>query len=101
MIFPALLALVEFPTIWPFVFVVVGLGGAHMIIGNVIGPRFVGHTLNLSPLTVILALAIWGTVWGVAGMFLCMPLTVILMIIFGQFQTTKPIAIALSAEGDV
>jgi len=101
MVFPALLALVQFPTFWPFFIVIAGLGSAHMIIGNVIEPHFIGHTLNLSPLAVIFALAIWGAIWGVAGMFLCIPLTVILMIIFAQFAPTKPIAIALSAEGEV
>jgi AI-2 transport protein TqsA len=100
-VFPALLALVEFPTLWPFAVVVIGLGCAHMIIGNVIEPRFIGHSLNLSPLAVILSLSVWGAIWGMSGMFLCVPLTVILMIIFGQFQATKPIAVALSAEGEV
>jgi predicted PurR-regulated permease PerM len=101
MVFPALLALVQFPTLWPFFIVIAGLGSAHMIIGNVIEPHFIGRTLNLSPLAVIFALAIWGAIWGVAGMFLCIPLTVILMIIFAQFARTKPIAIVLSAEGEV
>ncbi len=101
MVFPALLALVQFPTFWPFFIVIAGLGSAHMIIGNVIAPHFIGHTLNLSPLAVIFALAIWGSIWGVAGMFLCIPLTVILMIILAQFAPTTPIAIALSAEGEV
>jgi AI-2 transport protein TqsA len=100
-VFPALLALAEFPTLWPFAIVVVGLGCAHLIIGNVIEPRFIGHTLNLSPLAVIISLSIWGAIWGVPGMFLCVPLTVILMIIFSQFEVTKPIAVALSAEGEV
>lgn len=100
-LFPAALALVQFPTLTPFLIVVAGVGLAHMIIGNVVEPKYVGSSVNLSPLVVILALSIWGFIWGVAGMFLCVPITVIGMIIFSEFQSTQPIAIALSENGEI
>lgn len=100
-IFPAVLALVQFPTLTPFLIVVAGVGLAHMIIGNIVEPRFVGSSVNLSPLVVILALSIWGFIWGVAGMFLCIPITVIGMIVFSEFRSTQPIAIALSESGEI
>lgn len=100
-IFPAALALVQFPTLTPFLIVVAGVGIAHMVIGNIVEPRFVGSSVNLSPLVVILALSIWGFIWGVAGMFLCVPITVIGMIIFSEFRSTQPIAIALSENGEI
>ena len=68
-VFPAVLALVQFPTFGPFMIVVAGVATAHLIIGNVVEPRFVGSSVNLSPLVVILALAIWGLIWGIPGMF--------------------------------
>ena len=100
-VFPAALALVQFPTLTPFIIVVAGVGLAHLVIGNIVEPRFVGSSVNLSPLVVILALSIWGFIWGVAGMFLCVPITVIGMIIFSEFRSTRPIAIALSENGDI
>ena len=100
-VFPALLALVQFPSIGPFLIIAVGLSSAQMIIGNVLEPRLMGHSLNMSPLVVILSLAVWGSIWGVAGMFLCVPITVIMMIVFAQFPQTRPIAIALSSDGKV
>ena len=99
--FPAALALVQFPTLVPFLIVVAGVGIAHLVIGNIVEPRFVGSSVNLSPLVVILALSIWGFIWGVAGMFLCVPITVIGMIVFSEFRSTQPIAIALSENGDI
>lgn len=100
-VFPAALALVQFPTLTPFLIVVAGVGAAHLIIGNIVEPRFVGSSVNLSPLVVILALSIWGFIWGVAGMFLCVPITVIGMIIFSEFRSTRSIAIALSERGEI
>lgn len=98
---PALLALLQFPTFGPFFVVVAGVAAAHIVIGNIVEPRFVGTSVNLSPLVVILALALWGFIWGVPGMFLCVPLTVIAMIVFSQFGPTRPVAIALSENGKI
>ena len=42
---------------------------------------------------------IWGGVWGITGMLLCVPITVILMIVCAHFESTRPLAILLSASG--
>jgi predicted PurR-regulated permease PerM len=100
-VFPSILALVQFPTVGPFVAVVVLLAVTQFTIGNVIEPKLMGGKLNLSPLVVILSLVLWGKLWGVPGMFLCVPLTVIAMLVMGNFECTRPLAILLSADGEV
>lgn len=60
-----------------------------------------GNSLNISPLVAIIALALWGTLWGITGMFLSVPITVIMIIIFSQFAKTRPIAILLSEKGKI
>ncbi|CAN0496833.1 unnamed protein product, partial [Scytosiphon promiscuus] len=57
-------------------------------------------SLNLSALVVLLSLAIWGAIWGIPGMFLSAPLTVLMMIFFAQSSSTRWIAILLSADGN-
>lgn len=69
-------------------------------IGNFVQPRIMGDTLNLSALVVLLSLAIWGAIWGIPGMFLSAPLTVLMMILFAQSPSTRWIAILLSANGE-
>lgn len=100
-VFPTLLALVQFETLGPFLFVLAAIGATQFLIGNVLQPRLMGSRLNISPLVVIVSLLAWGAIWGVAGMFLCMPITVILMIVFSYFPKTRPIAILLSADGNI
>lgn len=100
-IFPSLLALVQFQTIGPFLIISCALSATQFIVGNLIEPRLMGRQLNLSPLVIILSLAFWGTIWGVVGMILCIPIAVIIMIICGHFQQTRPIAIILSADGQI
>lgn len=74
---------------------------AEQIMSNVIEPRIVGRTLNLSPLVILFTLGVWGSMWGFAGLLLSVPMTVTLMIVLTQFQSTRPIAIMLSADGRI
>ena len=83
-------------TCGPFVTLLVSLGTVQALIGNVLEPRLMGSSLNLSPLVVILALSLWGQMWGVTGMFLSVPITVISMIVLANFPQTRAIAVAMS-----
>lgn len=99
--FPAIMALLQFDTMGPFLIVLLGVGTVQLLMGNLLEPRMMGNSLNISSLVVILSLSLWGALWGVAGMVLCVPITVIAMIIFAQFERTRPVAILLSANGMV
>lgn len=92
-------ALVQFPTLGPVVAVFAGVGVWQFVIGNFIQPRMTGESLNLSAVVVLLALAIFGLMWGIVGAFLAAPLTVMLMIVLAQFPSTRWIAVLLSADG--
>ena len=98
-IFPALLALVQFDTLGPFFVVTVGLGLAQFLIGSVFEPAVTGRTLNLSPFMVILSLTFWGALWGVPGMFLSVPLMVVTAIVCSHFAGLRWISVLLSSDG--
>ncbi|GAM96744.1 hypothetical protein U91I_00364 [alpha proteobacterium U9-1i] len=98
-VLPTLFALVQFPTIGPVIGVAASVGVWQFVIGNFLAPRMTGDSLNLSAVVVLLALAIWSTIWGIAGAFLAAPLTVMLMIVLAQFPSTRWIAILLSNDG--
>ncbi|MEO0397953.1 MAG: AI-2E family transporter [Pseudomonadota bacterium] len=100
---PVLLALVQ-PDGGGFRLAALTLGllvGAEQTMSSVIEPRLMGRSLNLSPLIILLSLAVWGTVWGFAGALLAVPMTVTVMIILTQFEATRPIAIMMSDNGDI
>jgi predicted PurR-regulated permease PerM len=58
------------------------------IIGNIIEPKIFGDRLGLNPLVILLSLLLWGYIWGIIGMFLSVPLTAIIKIIFSN-STSK------------
>jgi predicted PurR-regulated permease PerM len=68
------------------------------VVDNYLEPGLTGQKLGLSPLIVLLALAFWGRLWGVVGMILAVPLTVIGKIILENIRETKSLATLISNE---
>ncbi len=98
-IFPAMIALVQFETVGPFLIIVLGCGTLQFLIGNFLDPAMLGRSLNMSTFLVILALMFWTTVWGLIGAFLSVPLTVCILIVFSHIPALRPIAILMSLDG--
>lgn len=100
-LFPTLLTLVQFDDLLVTLSVGAILTSLQFAIGNLLEPRLMGHSLNLSPFVIIVSLALWGSIWGIAGLFLCVPLTMIVAIVCAQLPATRPVAVLLSADGRV
>jgi len=97
---PPLFALVQFESYWPALILLVGLQAVLFLVGNVIQPRMQGDNQNIDPVVVLLALALWGKMWGVPGMFLSTPLAVMAMAILAEFKGSRWMAVLLSGDGE-
>jgi len=75
--------------------VALGYIAINLLMGNVLEPRYMGSGLGLSPLVVFLSLMVWGWMFGPAGMFLSIPLTMIAKIALEQNPSTRWVAIML------
>ena len=100
-IFPAAYSLLQFGEFSPALLVLFIVGIIQLIVGNIIEPRVMGSSMNISPLVTILALTFWGMIWGITGMILSIPIMVVLVIICSQFESTKSVAILLSEKGEI
>ena len=98
-IFPAMIALAQSDGYTLFLLVLAGIGFVQICIGNILEPRLMGNSFNLSPIVILLNLGLWQYIWGIPGMFLCVPFLIILTIILSHFPRTRPIAIILSSDG--
>ena len=87
--FPVLIAFLRYGFCLRLVFITAGL----MVMGFVMG-----KSLNLSPIIIVLSLIFWGWLWGVVGMFLAVPVTSAIKIIFEHIPALKPLAAAMSGE---
>ncbi len=68
------------------------------VIGSIIQPRLMGQKLGLSTLVVFLSLIFWGSLLGVIGMVLCVPLTMTLKFLLERSDSTRWIAALLGRE---
>lgn len=98
-LFPALLTLLQFGDWQPFLTVLIPLTATQLLIGNVIEPRMMGNSLNLSPLVVMVSLVLWSMLWGIPGAFLCVPITVIFLIVCMYVPSLRRVAVMLSSDG--
>jgi predicted PurR-regulated permease PerM len=100
-ILPTLVALAQFDS-WVMVLIVLGsVGAVQFTIGNVIDPMLMGRALHLSSFAIILSLTFWGAIWGIVGMFLAVPIMVIVMIVCSHVPALRPVAILLSRDGTI
>ena len=98
---PVVFALIQFTDLSQVLFLCLSLIMIQFVIGNVIYPKLMGNKLNISQFIVILSLVIWGAMWGTIGMFLSVPLMMILLIILSQFEGTRNLAILISGDGTI
>jgi predicted PurR-regulated permease PerM len=98
-VIPVAMALGQFGDPGAVVGLLVGLTAAQLVIGNVLDPYLMGSSLNLSPFAILVSLAVWSQLWGVAGAFLAIPITSVMVIVLSEFAGTRPIAVLLSKDG--
>ena len=61
----------------------------QQIDSNIINPKIIGNSLEISPLLVIFAVTVGGAYWGVLGMFLAVPVVAVLKIIIDDWIEYK------------
>jgi AI-2 transport protein TqsA len=96
---PTLFAILQFDGLARPAVVFVGLGLLQFFIGNFVDPKIGGHVMALSPFLVLFAVVFWGWLWGSLGALIAMPLVAAVVITCRQFDSTRWIAMLLSAKG--
>jgi AI-2 transport protein TqsA len=69
----------------------------QMVLGNILDPRIQGVQLNLSPFVILVSLSLWGYIWGIAGMFLAVPITSVIQILCANIKSLKPVAVMIGS----
>ena len=80
--------------------VIIGITVINFIGENLIAPKMIGKGLHISPLVVFVAFILWSAILGPLGMFLSMPLTVIVIFLLDSFPETRWLAGAFGASQD-
>jgi len=100
---PAFLALVDTganmePGIGLASLVLLGYLAINMLLGNFIEPMLLGHRFGVSTSVVILSVLFWGWVWGIIGMFLAVPLTMLVKVMVDNSADFRWLSIAMGGQ---
>lgn len=87
-------------TWWGMTLVILLSSAVQIVSGNVIEPRMMGDSFDVHPIAILLALMFWSLIWGMIGMFLAVPMTAIMKILFAKFEMTRPLADLLAGRID-
>jgi predicted PurR-regulated permease PerM len=69
----------------------------QMTMGNVIEPKIMGDSLNLSPVVILLSLVFFGWMWGMVGALLSVPIAAAIKIVCENIDALKPISILMGS----
>lgn len=95
---PTMFVLIKFGFGWEFLTIAILLLAIHLVTASVVEPAVIGRAVGLSPVVILFALAFWGYLWGLTGMLLAVPLTVMLKIVCEHMDATRPLAKLVSDE---
>jgi AI-2 transport protein TqsA len=98
---PLPVALIQYQEVWPVWVVLLVPAAIQILIGNILEPKFLGRGLDLHPITILLSLMFWGLIWGVAGMFLAVPITAVLKIVLDKNPLTRHFSEVLAGRSPI
>ena len=78
------------------VVVLAGFLIVNSLVNTFISPRIMGHGLDLSPTLIFIALLFWGWVLGGVGIFMAVPLLVMIKVLAGHYDDSRWMAVVLS-----
>lgn len=69
--------------------------GANALEANILTPAVLGHSISLNPVVILFAVFVGGWLWGVGGIFLSVPLLLILKMACDTNDSLRPVAVFL------
>lgn len=63
--------------------------GLNILEGQVVQPLTVGKVFTINPVVVFLSIVVWGRLWGIAGLFMAVPILMTITITFEQSQRLR------------
>jgi predicted PurR-regulated permease PerM len=72
----------------------------QFLIGNILEPLILERNVNLAPTASLLALFLWGWLWGAVGLVIAVPAMVMVKFTCDNIDSLKPFGVLLSSDLD-
>lgn len=73
----------------------------QFVSGNIIEPKLMGESFDVSPTFLLVALMFFGLIWGIVGMFLATPIVSVLKIVLERTTMGRPVAELMAGRWEV
>ena len=91
----ALFAFIELESPGTILLVSLLFTGVQVLFGSVLEPVLMGKSFSINVITVLVMLMFWGYLWGVPGLILSIPITVLLKTLMEQFPASQKLAVLM------
>lgn len=78
--------------------VAIGYLAINFTLGNFIEPTLMGRRFGVSPLVILLSVIFWGWLWHAVGMFLAVPLTIMIKVVMDNTEEFRWLSVAMSKK---
>ena len=78
--------------------IAIGYGGINFCLDNFVQPTLLGRRFGISSLVIVLSVIFWGWLWGPLGMFLAVPLTMVIKVLLDNSDEFRWISIAMAKK---
>lgn len=78
--------------------IAIGYGGINFALDNFVQPTLMGNRFGISALVVVLSVIFWGWLWGPLGMFLAVPLTMVIKVLLDNSEEFRWVSVAMSQK---
>jgi len=78
--------------------IAIGYGGINFALDNFVQPQLLGNRFGISALVVVLSVIFWGWLWGPLGMFLAVPLTMVIKVLLDNSEEFRWVSVAMSQK---
>ena len=92
----SLQAFIEINAPGTLLFAILLITATQLLYGSIVEPVMLGRSFSINVIAVLIMLMFWGFLWGVSGLVLSIPLTVLIKTILEQFPNTRRYAVLLS-----
>ena len=79
------------PFFWVLISVMAVFVVMQLIIELILNPKILGKAMGLHPAIILLSLSIWGSLFGVVGMIIALPMTTLIISYYGRFIIDKEV----------
>jgi predicted PurR-regulated permease PerM len=91
----ALFAFIELESPGTILLVSLLFTGVQVLFGSVLEPFLMGKSFSINVITVLVMLMFWSYLWGVSGLILSIPITVLLKTLMEQYPTSRKLAVLM------